>query len=272
MQSQNVDFLTACQILSVQPPERQQKPAKRPLYAPPPAPASELRQDYACFDPAWQDKASAFAYHCGGELWDNWNTAPAARWLEARGINETTAIAACLGVNIATHWETWGAVDVWLPRGITIPWQIKQQFWNVRIRRPNPDLSADGGDKYISVKGCANGLYCAGYLRLGARIVMTEGEFDALIVNRFYRERQIDGIRAVSIGSCTGARVTRWIALLGLCAQIYLAFDNDGAGDQAAQYWQAALHPKAKRLRPAKKDITEDWQAGLLAGLLEGVQ
>jgi hypothetical protein len=268
MERFSVDFKTACTMLSVTPPERAQKPYRSPLLPPPPAPVSDLRDDYPCFEPAWQRAASDFAYDCGGELWDSWNTSVAGRYLEARGINRDTAVAECLGLNKSEYRSTWGSVEVWLPRGITIPWNINTLFWNIRVRRPNADLKATGGDKYISSKGCANGLYSAYHARPNATVIMTEGEFDALVVNRFFRDKQIQQVGAVSIGSCTGARVLRWITLLSLAERVLIAFDNDTAGERAAQYWLAALHPKASRLRPSKKDVTELWQAGELAGLL----
>jgi DNA primase len=265
MQYDNLDFKAAVEQLGAthsDPPRKNHPEPKPELHV------NDLRDDYPCFEPAWQQAASDFAYECGGELWDSWNTSAAGRYLEARGINRDTAVAECLGLNKSEYRATWGSVEVWLPRGITIPWNINTQFWNIRVRRPNADLKATGGDKYISSKGCANGLYSAYHARPNATVIMTEGEFDALVVNRFFRQRESPHVGAVSIGSCTGARVLRWITLLSLAERVLIAFDNDPAGDQAAQYWLAALHPKAKRLRPSRKDITEVWQAGELAGFL----
>lgn len=266
MQYDNLDFKSACEQLgaTLGDPPRKKRPELKPEL-----PVSDLKEDYACFDDAWQEAAADFAYACGGELWDNWHT-PAGQYLEQRGIDRDTAVAECIGLNPREYRGKWGSVDVWLPRGITIPWQIHKRWWNIRVRRPNADLKA-GGDKYISAKGAANGLYGAYSIAPGSTIIMTEGEFDRLVIMRYLRQRRIQGVGAVSIGSCTGARVLRWVTMLSLCERVYVAFDNDAAGDQAAAYWQAALHPKARRLRPTKKDITEDWQAGLLAGLLEGI-
>ena len=263
---EGVPFKEACERLHL---EAQQPTPRARQQLQPTINAGDL-QDYPCFDPAWQAAAEDFVYDCIDRLRDGWHSLAAARYLEARGIDQTNAVAAMLGLNDQDYRATWGSCDVWFPRGITIPWRIDHQYWNVRLRRPNADLG-QGGDKYVSPKGCANGLYNADMIAPNMTIIMTEGEFDQMVVDRWLCEHQRSGVRAVSIGSCSGARLLRWVCRLELAKRVIVAFDNDKAGDQAAQYWQAALPRKAVRLRPSKKDITEMWQAGELAGFIGGV-
>src|SRR5690606_2014207 len=120
----------------------------------------------------------------------SWGKSRASTYLEQRGITLSMARASLIGMNPTAYRATWGEVEVWLPRGIVIPWEIDQQIYNVRVRRPDADLAA-GGDKYISPKGSANGLYSISMVRPGDTVVMTEGEFDALVLMRGVREAQL---------------------------------------------------------------------------------
>lgn len=259
MELEQLDFKAASDRLNLTLPERSGAPRRPPLPQPP-VPAGELK-DCACFEPAWQSAAEAFVYDCAGALWDHWKGS-AGRYLEARGIPRDNAISALLGVNLTEYRATWGSVEVWLPRGIIIPWEIDRQIWNIRVRRPNADL-ASGGDKYIGPRGgTALAMYRVDSACPGSTVIMTEGEFDALVVQRALMDRGIQGIRTVSIGSNTGARLLRWVSRLSLADQVLLAFDNDAAGDAAAGYWSAALGRIVRRLRPTRKDLTEMWQAG----------
>ena len=268
MEYMQCDFKTACERMQINladlPPQLRRAPTPQP-----PIHAADLR-DYPCFESAWQQAAEDFAYECAGCLSDDWHSLSAARYLEARGIDRTCAVASFLGLNAEERRATWGSVEVWLPRGITIPWMIEQQFWNIRVRRPNADLR-DGDDKYISPKGCANGMFRVGMVEPDTTVVMTEGEFDAILLDRCLSQREGNNIRVVSIGSCSGARLLRWVTRLTLAKRVYVAFDNDTAGEQAAGYWQAALPRKAQRLRPTKKDITEMWQRGELPAFIQEI-
>jgi len=256
MQYESLDFKAACERLKLDAPDR-------PLTPRPPQPelyASDLK-DYACFEPEWQAAAAELAESCSDALQDNW-PGRAGRYLEDRGISRQCALAAFLGVNNCGHTAHWGSAEVYLPRGITIPWEIGQQLWNIRVRRPNADLAGADLAKYASAKGCANGVYHISQVRPGDTVIMSEGEFDNLVLENYLRDR--DSVKVVSIGSNTGGRVLRWVARLALAESVLLAFDNDAAGDAAADWWKAALPKKAGRLRPTRKDITEMWQAGEL--------
>lgn len=268
MQYDGLDFAAACDRLNLQLPESRLK--REPPKPQPPVWASDLREDYAAFEPAWQAAAEAFCYDCAGALWDHWH-GRAGQYLEGRGIDRNTAVSAFLGVNEHETRATWGSKDIWLPRGIVIPWSIEQQFWNVRVRRPNADLR-EGDDKYISPAGSIGlAMYRASHIIPGQTVIMTEGEFDALVLQRALNERRFDHVTAVSIGSNTGARLVRWVTRLALAKRVVLAFDNDAAGSTAADWWMMALRGKVLRYQPTKKDITDMFLAGELPYLLSEV-
>jgi DNA primase len=265
MAYKSLDFKAACQELRCIVPD---EPTRQPRQPQPEVYASDLK-DYACFDDRWQNDATVFAEDCADRLYRNWR-GRAGQYLEGRGITREMAINAFLGVNPANYKATWGSVEVYLPRGITIPWEIDQQLWNVRVRRPNADLVGNPDlPKYASAKGCANGLYRVNQIFPLNTVWMTEGEFDQMVLEHYLHEFYGEDNTVVSIGSNTGARVIRWIARLALASKVVLCFDNDSAGEVAAEYWLKALGRKATWKRPTKKDITEIYQAGELASWMK---
>lgn len=263
MRVYNEDFPAACQRLGIAPsrPAASQVNVSSAAHAhqPPVDGVGDLRE-YDCFNPAWQAAAGAFADKCAGALWNGWDRLPAARYLRERGIGLEAAMSFMIGYNHESHKATWGDLEVWLPRGITIPWMFEHQYWNVRIRRPQAEVQ-QGQDKYTSVKGCANGLYNAGMISADSPLIITEGEFDAALLDRLLLNARAYNIAVASIGNVTGARRLRWVTRVALARRVYLAFDADEAGDKAAAWWIAAIGERARRLRPAGgKDITEMWQ------------
>lgn len=258
----NVTFAEACAMLGLQAaadqPPAAHRPDRRSALPEPPVHAGDLK-DAECFAIAWQQGAYSFTEQARELLQNQWGKKSSA-YLEARGIDRRTAQYAGLGINPESHSRQWGETKVWLPRGIVIPWDIEWELWNVRIRRPQADIE-NGGDKYMSPRGVANGLYIVRPVVPGQPVIMVEGEFDALIVAK--ETRALDPQPAVvSIASNTGSRLLRWVTMLALASRVILAFDDDTAGDNAADYWSMAL-PKGKttRLRPAGgKDATEIYE------------
>lgn len=222
--------------------------------------------------PDWQAAALAFAERCTAYLWAA-EGERAWAWLEGRGLAEATIRAAGLGYNptpqgaTASEWATWGQQRVRLFRGIVVPWMIGDDLWRVNIRRPA------GSPKYYSPAGAGNALYNADALGGGKPAILVEGEFDALVL------AQVAGDLAtpVALGSTTGARRSRWIAILAGCPQVLVALDADPdptKGDRAAAWWVDVL-PNARRLRPWWGDANAmhqdgaDLRAWISAGLAE---
>lgn len=269
MAYEGIEFLAAAERLNLILADRTQKPTAKPQ---PPVFAADLREDYLCFDPAWQTCAEAYVMDCHLRLVATFHSSTAGKYLEGRGIDRRTAQGAFLGVNPSDYRSEWGAASVWLPRGIVIPWRIQNQLWNVRLRRPNADLKTKEDAKYIGPKGTANGMYRIDDLMPEDTVVMTEGEFDALLLRRFLLNDCRFDTTVVSIGSNTGAHLLRWASRLSIAKRIYLAFDNDPAGDSASLWWSQALGRKAVRIRPSQKDITEMYQHGELIPFMKEIQ
>jgi DNA primase len=225
---------------------------------PPPAPplVGDERDYPALADDGWQAAARAFMVDCMNTL-DTSAGDKARQYLLDRGLSETVIIRASIGYNPTDINTRWGAVDVYLPAGIVIPWEIGGVVWKINIRC---DKRGKDDPKYRWPAGCANGLYNADMLRAGCTVVMVEGEIDALSI----LSAGVTDVIPVATGTTSGARLLRWVAKLATAKRVLLAFDNDanGAGDKAAAYWGDLLGSKAQRLKPTRHDMNDMLTSG----------
>ena len=98
-----------------------------------------LGRDYiALNDYEWQESARRFCESSFDALW-NAGGRKALDYLLQRGISESVLESAGIGFNPDDINTTWGLTDVWLPRGVVIPWTYQGIFWKVNIRRPSGD-------------------------------------------------------------------------------------------------------------------------------------
>lgn len=214
-----------------------------------------LDTDYiALSDESWQREALHFCEWAYKQLWLD-SGHKALEYLLERGITQEIIDQAGLGYNATDTHVHWGTLEVFLPRGIVIPWFIGDKIWKVNVRRPI------GDPKYLQVAGGANGLYNADAIRHDDYVFMTEGEFDSLVLRS-----HCQGIKAVATGTTSGARLLRWTGLLSMAYQVIVAYDadeltNDGV-KKAVQWWLNNLGDKAIRLMPTEHDITDMYKAG----------
>jgi DNA primase len=245
-----VDFKTAVQSLSLPLDSRPFTPSK---YKNDPNAPKPLGNEYiALNDEDWQENARRFCERSFDALWDKHNTKP-LEYLLNRGLSEDVIESAALGYNPQDYQAMWGITEIWIPRGIVIPWVIGNKLWRVNCRPP----VAINGKKYIQAAGSANGLYNADAIRRFRTVIMTEGEFDSLVI-RSHAPHFI----AVATGTVSWGRVTRWVSRLNHADEILLAFDTDEAGEKAVTWWQEQLGEKAIRLVPTAHDVTDMWKAG----------
>jgi DNA primase len=251
------DFRTACDWLTIDRPVRAEA-----CSAPPPEPPEpcELPND------AWQTAAESFLWYAFQHLHGG-TGAPALRWLEARGLDESTIAWACLGYNpraLERPRAKWGLPPddagretFWLPAGIVIPFFVRGKLWKLSIRRLAPHLPP--GRKYKTVPGSANALYNADAIQPRAPTLLCEGVFDALAVHQVAS----DLVAAIAAGTTTGARRVPWIARLASASQVLVAMDADAGGEEAANYWLDVLRHNARRWRPLFDDPAAMLQADL---------
>lgn len=238
-----------------------------------PEPAAELATPPG---DVWQARAWAVAVEAQ-ELLRSPAGDRARAWLAARGLAPETIDRAGLGYIAADRYEPraiWGLPEehdangrikqVWIPRGIVIPWFIGPDLWRLNIRRPA------GSPKYCGPAGAGNGLYNADGLTPTRAALLTEGEFDALLIE----QHAGDLVTACATGSTEGARRGRWLAMLTACPATLAAFDADPGGDNARAWWIANLK-NAHYWRPFWGDASDMARAGadlrgwVLAGLRE---
>ena len=212
-----------------------------------PASPSRLRQEPPLGPPsaAWQCRAEEIAQEAEKTLWAPCS-ARALAYLQRRGFTEGTIHGARLGYVVEDRRElaeAWGLPadhrEVWVPRGISIPWRACGALWRLNVRRPA------GQPKYIGPAGSKSGLYGADGLRPDRPAVLVEGELDALAV----AQEAGDLVAAVATGSTCGGRHPQWVRLLAAAPILLVAYDDDDAGEAAAGWWLKAL-PHARRLAP----------------------
>lgn len=251
MRRDNVKFRQAVEILGLPLDSQPSRPAPRTPRRPENAP-NTLNECIALDDDGWQNAANSFCERAFNTLWSA-EGKKALAWLKNRGISESVIEAYGLGFNTEDTKTTWGNTEVFIDRGVVIPWLIDGRFWRINIRR------AEGKPKYRGVKGGANGLYNADAITRDDIVIMVEGEFDALVI-----ASHVKGVTPVATGAMSWARVLRWTSLVSTSRLALLAFDVDenGAGDKAAAWWHEQLGDKAIRLLPTEHDVTDMYKAG----------
>lgn len=263
MQRDSCDFRAACEALRLDlsterdngyqssPVDLSRLPGDEPVVR-----AGDARTDYECFNQDWQAKAESFVLASYDRLHSP-DGERALRYLLERGLSDTSIRTADLGYNDKDRHETWGTVQVWLPRGIVIPWFFEGKYLKVNIRRPT------GEPKYIQAKGGANALYGAGGIITGCTAVLVEGEFDALVLRSHLRTLEdMNTYRVAATGTATGSRLLKWVLRVNRARRVLLAFDQDKAGVDAALWWRAALGDNAVRLPLKAHDVTDMYKAG----------
>lgn len=207
-------------------------------------------------DVGWQEAAQKVAYQAMDTLWGR-EGKRAWRYLEEeRGLTEDTIIWAGLGY-IPGDYREWKTIEgLSVPCGITIPWFADGAIWGIKVRR------AAGEQRYHQVgggniKGC---LYLADDIKPGLPIMLTEGEFDALIA----RQAGAGLLSAAAIGSAANKRInSRWYPKFISTPSILIRMDDDQAG-QGATEQISGLSQAVKCVQvPQGKDINEFY---LLAG------
>ncbi len=139
-----------------------------------------------------------------------------------------------------------------IARGIVLPWLLDGQLWQLKIRtnRQQP--------KYLAISGGHPCLFGADTLVAGELAILTEGEFDALLL----WQEVGDLLGVATLGSCSKGVSTKAVRYLLGCPRLLVAYDVDAEGDKGAERLQR-LSARMQRVRPpVGKDVTAFWQAG----------
>jgi DNA primase len=243
----NLSFQDACQQLTsgdlpqiVGQHPRQEK--MQPLSEPP--------------DALWQKAARQIVEQAQETLHSQQGQRAMRYLLEQRSLSAATILDAKLGY-IPGHYLAWQTIHgLNVPCGITIPWEACGALWGIKVRR------AAGEQRYQQVaggniKGC---LYLADDIQPGMPILLTEGEFDALIA----RQAGVELISAAAIGSAANKRINRrWFTTFVSAPNILICMDADQAGEGAAAQI-SSLSQAARCVQvPQGKDLNDFY---LIAG------
>lgn len=186
-----------------------------------------------------------------------WNTVEGRKmldYLHQRGLNDDTIRHFRFGAMLLnkegrwyqTPFERWGLDPdqlnqaqrdrggVRVPPGIVIPYFEGDQLWKIAVK------VYEGGEftRYGQVMGSSEGMFNIGEVELDKPAMMVEAEFCAASV---WQEAR-DLVACVATGSADRARIPRWRADLMDASFVLQSFDEDQAGDTAAEeYWQTRL-------------------------------
>jgi hypothetical protein len=241
----------------------------------------------------WQAHALIFAAAAQKRLWSPAGRRALAYLQNERGLMPETILRWGLGWQPRDTWEPaalWGldtrsptatgtnppgrSRRIWCPAGIVIPAWRDGGIMYLKVRRPLPGgplAAAIGvparlpGAKYTQIRGGQSGVYGADLLRGLPTLILTEGEFDALLA----WQAVADLADVATLGSASRRidRVAR--GDLAGASRILVAYDSDAAGAAAQAYWQAAdprVQPLDLPIPPgaaaSAHDITAYWQSG----------
>lgn len=153
--------------------------------------------------------------------------------------------------------------DLWVDRGIVLPCFTVDQDGKIdyvdyiKIRHSAKELP-----KYRKLKGGQKGLFGAELVRGSDIVIVTEGEFDCLLLN----QEAGDLVGVCTLGSATDrfdwGRYGRYI---GFAKWFLIAYDMDDAGDKGAESWKD-ISGRVKRIKipdGTGKDITDAWKSGV---------
>ncbi|TMC24569.1 MAG: hypothetical protein E6J34_00320, partial [Chloroflexi bacterium] len=213
----------------------------------------------------WQEVARSFAWVGMGRL-----QGQELAYLRERGLTTADIQDAMLGYYPdykRKRADKWGYAyrehekpfEIRIPRGIVIPWFHWGNVVCLRFRRLPWDESDEARqyygvneqgeiERYRVLFGSASTYFYGGdRLTPGCNVAMLEGEFDALIA------RRNNSLVCIATGSTAWGRTNSNLRRLAMCEQVLLCFDNDAAGNKAADNWARGLR-NVKRWRPLWSD------------------
>lgn len=223
----------------------------------------------------WQAPAIQAAFDCAERLqaaysWiqenaqgeqsaEFWKQSPPAvkayRYLQNRGLSHDTIRDFMLGYN--PEWCKYKNAGKLAP-GITIPSFAGQasDIYYLKVRTFRANL-----DKYMYLRGSkAGGLFNANRLLSARYVIVTEGEFDALLLGQYLPPLWA----AVTLGSAAAIPSRYWQYHFAMLRAGFTAHDADEAGQNGAAKWRELLpwlKPMPAALQP-NEDITDFWKRG----------
>ena len=207
----------------------------------------------------YQASWKAIIDECQELLWSDQGKG-ARQYLHDRGMKDATLQSPFFRVGYSDGRKI---NDIWVDRGIVLPCFSVDQDSQVayvdyiKIRHSDNVLP-----KYRKLKGGRKGLFGADTVRGSDIVIVTEGEFDALLL---YQEAG-DLVGVCTLGSATDRfDWGRYGWHLAFVKWLLIAYDMDDAGDLGAEAWNE-VSGRVKRIKipdDTGKDITDAWKSGV---------
>jgi hypothetical protein len=208
---------------------------------------------------SWQHAGRRFLEACQAALWS-----PAGRlarsYLHARGLTDSALRRWRLGLQpdhgASEPAAAWGlnGDEIVLPRGIVIPWFGGGNLWQLKVRT----ASRVARYRYLAVRGGRASLFGVDGLRAEHPVALTEGEFDALLVDQLVG----DIVTAVTLGGCRARPDQLTIEAFNRCSVLLGLYDADRDGQAGLERLRGALERLTPVTVPHGKDVTEFHQRG----------
>ncbi len=197
----------------------------------------------------WQRKVAEFCKVAEQRLWTD-EGVPMQIYLSGRGLTETTIKKAHLGMIVRSS----------IPY-LVIPWYDEQheRYWRVNLRDIRPDIKPSERYKNLEGSNVRDGIYGAISLIYNRPTFLVEGEIDALSVI----QEAADLVSVVATGGTRGSHALEWVIKLANMPHVFVAFDAEKKGEEAALYWLNALDNATRWHTPIGKDANEMLQRGL---------
>jgi len=170
----------------------------------------------------------------------------ALAYLHGRGLTDETSKTAGLGFTPGVSIPTAAGDRCYWFCGITIPWRDGERLTKVKIRRID-----DGKPKYSEAYADRPRIYPdPAVIRVGEPLVITEGEFDCLLL-----AQQLPEASVVTLGSASARTDPDVLSRMLSAPTWFVALHADQAGDRAAAKFPAW----ATRVRPPVEPPLKDW-------------
>lgn len=207
----------------------------------------------------YQSSWKAIIDECQNLLWSDKGKG-ALDYLHGRGLKDKTLRSPFFRVGYSDGRRI---ADIWVDRGIVLPCFTVDQDSKVdyvdyiKIRHGKGVMP-----KYRKLAGGGKGLYGADTIRGSDIVIVTEGEFDCLLL----KQEAGDLVGVCTLGSATDrfdwGRYGRYV---GFVKWFLIAYDIDDAGDLGAEAWKE-VSGRVKRIKISEgtgKDITDAWKSGV---------
>ena len=178
-------------------------------------------------DLAWQNQARLVVAECHELLLESIG-GPGRNYLLGRGLERETWYRWRLGWNP----ERRMIAGLMVPPGVVIPWYSGGALWQLKVR--NPSKGTGEPEKYGQPAGGRVGFFGADGLLQHAIAVVTEGEFDCMLL-----DQEAGDLAAICTLGSAGPELDldQWAAYVLHLDLILVAYDSDERGQAGAAKW-----------------------------------